>query len=126
MGGFNENGIHKDTGELYNKEGFDKSGYDEDGFDEDGFDERGFDEHLVHKNGSHFDDDGFDFDHFDENGRQRKDGARLNKVEDRGEAPKKKTKTVPYLLRSIAPWSDVHKGRAQKNRRLAPRPARAC
>lgn len=31
--GFDQNGIHKDTGTIYNPEGYDKSGYDSDGYD---------------------------------------------------------------------------------------------
>lgn len=57
---FDEDGIHKDTGTRYNKEGFDIKGTNKDTltkFDNNGFDRHGFDRHGYDKNG--YDEDGF-------------------------------------------------------------------
>lgn len=39
--GFDTNGIHKDTGTIYDQDGYDKTGYDIDGYDKDGFNMEG-------------------------------------------------------------------------------------
>ena len=52
--GFNEKGIHRDTGDKYNLKGFDKYGYDRDGYNEYGYDWHGY-------NRDGYDRDGYDW-----------------------------------------------------------------
>jgi hypothetical protein len=54
--GFNNSGIHKDTGTLFNSEGYDKEGYDINGFNEE----------YIHKDtGTLFNSEGYDKEGFD-------------------------------------------------------------
>ncbi|CUT17927.1 MULTISPECIES: hypothetical protein [Candidatus Ichthyocystis] len=65
--GFDKNGVHAETGLLYDgngldkdgldvegfdSRGFDKNGFNRNGFDSSGYDRRGFDINGIHKNGS--------------------------------------------------------------------------
>ena len=60
--GFDEGGLHKDTGTKYNFEGFDKEGFDEEDFDKEGlhkdtknkYDPNGFDKEGLHKDTNTF------------------------------------------------------------------------
>ena len=60
--GFDEGGLHKDTGTKYNFEGFDKEDFDEEGFDKEGlhkdtenkYDPNGFDKGGLHKDTNTF------------------------------------------------------------------------
>ena len=42
-------GISKDTGTIYNREGYDKKGYNREGYDKEGYDRRGFNVNGIHR-----------------------------------------------------------------------------
>ena len=63
--GFDEDGIHRETGMLrdaqgFNRDGYDGSGFDRDGYDRDGYTWNGFDRNGKHRDtGEEADNDGF-------------------------------------------------------------------
>ena len=52
-GGFDRDGIHKETGTAFDKNGFDYDGYDKEGYDAEGHDKGGYDK-------SGFEEEGYD------------------------------------------------------------------
>lgn len=80
--GFDENGIHKDTGTEYDPEGYDKYGFDDIGVDREGFDRDGYgtderDRYGYDREG--YDQHGYDIRGFDHDGIHRDTGTEYNR-----------------------------------------------
>ena len=72
--GFNEKGIHKDTGNEYDPEGYDNFGIDKDGFRRNGFNEKG-----IHKDtGNEYDPEGYDVYEFNKEGIHKVTGIKYD------------------------------------------------
>ncbi len=69
--GFNDAGIHQETGTRYDPNGYDKDGYNSNGYDKDGYAGNGYDKDGYDKDGyagNGYDEDGYDKDGYDSNG----------------------------------------------------------
>ena len=83
--GFDENGIHKETGTAFNQDGYNRYGRDISGFDTDGHDQEkfkvdGFNIEGINKyTGSFYDENGFDENGIHERTRQKFDERGINK-----------------------------------------------
>ena len=74
--GFNNFGIHKETGTEYNSHGYDIYGFDEDGYSSGGYDSEGYDD-----NGR--DSEGYNKDGYDDNGRDSEGKTREDNMIDK-------------------------------------------